>query len=898
MRSRLILWILFTCITIRTSGSHLVGGEFELVHKSGTTYTLSIILYFDELNGQPGAKDLSITASIFRKSDNKLITNVVLPIFTESPVNYTQPLCSKGELKTLRILYRRDVPLRPETFNDPDGYYISWQRCCRNYTITNIFSQNPGNAGAEAAGQTFYMEFPAVVKNGQSFLNSSPRLFQPLSDYACPGRLYYVDFSGIDDDGDSLVYSMVTPLSTKTVDAFPPVGPKPYPNVNWRPGFSLTKITGGTPDMNITSDGLLTVKPKDQGLYVFAVRCEEYRNGVKIGEVRRDYQLLVLDICPVADPPQILGKRNSDPGFIFDNVMDVSYPGKSPAGDRCIRIQISDPDALKKEDNFRENISIRAVPIGFKSSSLSALLPAETTAVLVNGSTREFDICLPECPLNGNTSYQIGIIAADDACSLPLTDTLKINVQVQIPPNAPPAFTSPDVTELILEGESVVWPVHVSDPDGDPLDLQINPQGFSLANAGMSLTYSYVSPSEITGEFRWNAECDRFDFNEKTNFTTLLQADDDDLCNVQNKNDQMRLDLSIRLPGNAPPRIDSDLTPDPDERKVDNISLKLLRDNILTFQVTGSDLTDNDQIQLKLQGVGFNPADYGITFTGGTATGSLTSPLTWNLDCKKFNLPEKSNFNLRLLAVDNANKCRIYKADTLDVSVQIIRPDNSPPQLSIQNLNSAIQQSGEEYTGQIREEFKLKIIATDNDSNPLDGLTLGTPFPAEALPPGYSFTASAGSGTVEGLFSWSPECGILSKGSNSNTYEFSFLVNDDRCNNPLSQALPVRLIIQDNPFDESRLRIPNVITPNGDALNDYFALDDLDESVAAAVGFPDDNCVRQFEEIRILNRWGKTVFQSKNRYFRWNAAQESEGVYFYTVRFNDYFYKGSVTVVR
>ena len=892
------MWLAVSVLTMRTYASHLVGGEFELVYKSGTTYTLSIILYFDELNGSPGAKDLSITASIFRKSDNKLMSNVVLPIITETDVAYTQPACSKGELKTLRIVYRRDVPLKPELFNDPEGYYIAWQRCCRNYTITNIFSQNPETAGAEAAGQTFYMEFPAVVKNGEPFLNSSPRLFQPLSDYACPGRLYYVDFSGVDDDGDSLVYSMVTPLSTKTVDALPPVSPTPYPPVKWRPGFSLTKITGGTPDMNITTNGLLTVKAKNQGLYVFAVRCEEYRNGVKIGEVRRDFQLLVLDVCPVADPPQILGKRKGDTSYGFDGSMSISYAGGAPEDARCISVQVSDPDALKEEDKFRENITIRAIPIGFSSGPLASLLPAETSAVLFNGSTREFEICLPECPLNGKTSYQIGIVAADDACSLPLTDTLKITVQVQIPPNAPPIFSSPDVSEQIQEGQSAVWPIAVTDPDGDPLNLNINTQGFSLANTGMSITYSYLSPSQITGELRWDAACDRYDFSQKTSFNILLRADDDDLCNVQNKNDLMKLDLSIRLPGNASPRIDSDLTPDPDERRVDGINLKLLRDNTLTFQVTGSDLTDNDQLQLKLEGAGFNPADYGISFPGGSGTGSVTSPLTWNLDCRKFNLQQKSIFDLRLLVVDNANKCRVYKADTLNVLVQILKPDNNAPQLSILNLNTAVEQSGPEYRGQIREDFKLKVTATDSDGNPTDRLSLGVPYPSEALPPGYTFTTTAGTGTAEGLFTWSPDCQIFKEGSTSNTYEFSFIVSDDRCNNPLSEALPVRLVISDKPFDESRLRIPNVITPNGDELNDYFALDDTDEALAAAVGFPEDNCFRKFEEIRILNRWGKTVFQSKNRYFRWNADQESEGVYFYTVQFNDYFYKGSVTVVR
>ena len=84
-------------------------------------------------------------------------------------------------------------------------------------------------SAARAAGQTFYLEFPPVVKDGQPFINSSPRLFPPLNDYACPRKPYYVDFAGVDDDGDSLVYSLVTPLSTHSIIAIPPLLPAPYP---------------------------------------------------------------------------------------------------------------------------------------------------------------------------------------------------------------------------------------------------------------------------------------------------------------------------------------------------------------------------------------------------------------------------------------------------------------------------------------------------------------------------------------------------------------------------------------------------------------------------------------------------------------------------------------------
>jgi hypothetical protein len=94
-------------------------------------------------------------------------------------------------------------------------------------------------------------------------------------------RPYYVDFAGIDDDGDSLVYSLTTPLNTTTSDALPPVSAGPYPSVIWRPGYGLTNIINGQPDLHISKEGLLTAIPRTQGLFVFAVKIDEYRAGTK-----------------------------------------------------------------------------------------------------------------------------------------------------------------------------------------------------------------------------------------------------------------------------------------------------------------------------------------------------------------------------------------------------------------------------------------------------------------------------------------------------------------------------------------------------------------------------------------------------------------------------------------
>jgi hypothetical protein len=588
-------------ISIPVVASHIVGGEFELVHLSGNTYRLNLIIYFDQINGAPGAKDQSVAVSIYRKRDKVLMGNVAMVLSEESNVPYTQPECSNGEIITSKLFYTTTLILSPEIYTDPEGYFVVWERCCRNYTITNIYSQIPQGNNI-AAGQTFYLEFPPVVKNGQPFINSSPRLFPPLNDFACPFRPYYVDFAGVDDDNDSLVYTLVTPLNTTSAVALPPASPGPFPLVIWKPGYGLSNIINGQPDLKISKSGLLTTTPTTQGLFVFAVRIDEYRSGEKIGESRRDFQMLVVDACPQAEPPQILGKKITESDFNYDENMSVSFTNLTADADRCIQVRISDPDASNVNDNFTERISIRAVSLNFKKN-INEVLPEITTATLLNGSTKDFSICLPRCPYFEGGPYQIGIIAFDDACSLPLSDTLKIEVNIEPPPNAKPYFVDPVQPLLIIppldEGNSFEREFEAHDDDGDELIVAITTDGFVLADAGFQVEiYEPRQNGLVRGKIKWDAFCDIYNFTNRNNFEVKIAVNDKDVCDFGDPV-SAAFRFTVKLPSNNDPVIDTDLTSDPQERQVLNIQRRI--NESLSFLVTGKDLSDNDFLVLDLQ---------------------------------------------------------------------------------------------------------------------------------------------------------------------------------------------------------------------------------------------------------------------------------------------------------
>src|SRR5690606_26499843 len=128
------------------------------------------------------------------------------------------------------------------------------------------------------------------------------------------------------------------------------------------------------------------------GLYVFAVKCEEFRNGIKIGEIRRDFQMLVLTDCPPATKPVVEGKRKDQLTY-NRNQLSVTFDNTITDENRCIDIRVSDPDAATR----MEKIKILAIAVDFEND-VSEILPASPTATLSHGNAASFTVCFPQCP--------------------------------------------------------------------------------------------------------------------------------------------------------------------------------------------------------------------------------------------------------------------------------------------------------------------------------------------------------------------------------------------------------------------------------------------------------------------------------------------------------------------
>ncbi|WP_439879968.1 gliding motility-associated C-terminal domain-containing protein [Pontibacter sp. MBLB2868] len=498
MKLRLLFCVLLLCLCFKALATHIVGGELSLQQRAGYNYRIILNLYFDDIHGDPNRKDAVARIGIFEKGTNRSIKALSLPLRGEEAINYTNVGCTTSDLKTLKLIYYEDIYLDPAIYNSPNGYYIASEICCRNPPISNIVT--PGDAGT-----TFYIEFPAVIRNGVQFNNSSPTLSPPPSDYACVGELFYYDFSSTDADGDELVYDLVTPLNGHSVpgkDAVPPASPAPYPEIQWLPGYNAGKQIQGNPDLAIDrTTGRLTVRPASLGLFVFGVRCQEFRNGVKIGEVRRDFQLLVKN-CHRNESPQVSAilPGSTQP---YQEGQIVRISSKDP---RCIKVLFTDPDP-------GEPLSLAAKPGNFNNNFFS--LSGTVSGVVNTGNqdeALEATLCLEPCFDTEGGVYLLNLIVSDEGdngCSLPRQDTLQLSLVVEPLPNNPPSIalsTSKRIME-VSEGDVIRFDVTGTDLDDEEITVSATGKGFDINS--QNITFETKSGlGLVTVPFTWQIDCE------------------------------------------------------------------------------------------------------------------------------------------------------------------------------------------------------------------------------------------------------------------------------------------------------------------------------------------------------------------------------------------------------
>lgn len=285
--SKLVVSILLFFCTLTSFASHIVGGDIYYDYLGNNQYRFYVNVYRDCFSSG-AVYDSPLNFSVFRISNNSRFGDYEFTFNGSQPVptNFNNPCgTAPTNICTEISVYQQVITLPPLA----GGYRVAYQRCCRGPNINNLITP-------EDTGLTLSVDVPTSANN--NYINSSPRFtnYPPL--VLCNNDELIFDHSATDPDGDALVYSLVTPYAGgDALNPMPvPIPPPNYPLVTWAGGFSATQPLGAGSTLTINPvTGVISALPSMTGRFVVGIQVQEYRNGVLLSTMIRDFIFQVFN---------------------------------------------------------------------------------------------------------------------------------------------------------------------------------------------------------------------------------------------------------------------------------------------------------------------------------------------------------------------------------------------------------------------------------------------------------------------------------------------------------------------------------------------------------------------------------------------------------------------------
>ncbi|WP_338871117.1 gliding motility-associated C-terminal domain-containing protein [Spirosoma sp. SC4-14] len=253
-----------------SQATHVRAGEITTRRLPGATLTYEITLttYYDEVTGKTAANDANSYTFCFgdgTQADVKRVSRKYINGGTSSVNTY----------------------VTTHTYAGPGAYTIGVQIANRNKGTLNL---PPAGSSDQI---TFYVSTTILI-NAALQVNSTPVMLNPPLDSARVGQKFCHNPAAFDADGDSLAYRLSKPqegIPNSCRSRFIPAYQDPTT-------FSTVREDGGAPPtftIDAKTGDLCWDAPGQAGQFNFAFIIEEWRNGVLIGEITRDMQIIVVD---------------------------------------------------------------------------------------------------------------------------------------------------------------------------------------------------------------------------------------------------------------------------------------------------------------------------------------------------------------------------------------------------------------------------------------------------------------------------------------------------------------------------------------------------------------------------------------------------------------------------
>jgi hypothetical protein len=480
-----------------------MGGEITYKCVGGNTFVFDLVFYRD-CNGA----EVNIVSENLRVWNHPTVKIVLLKFIARQDISPKCTEVSGGSIALScgsgsaggngvgaieKIIYRSD-PVVLQGVPPPQGWVFTFENFSRSIALTNI--DNPTNYGITLAAKMYAI--PGATEIGCN--DSSPVFLQEPYFVSCSGNPYIYNMNAVDPDLDSIHFDFGVPYDRFPQGIYdPPNNPIPVP---FESGFSFNSPTPGVvfnsanqPAKINPLTGELSFTSFSTGNYAIKITATSFRKGVKISEVEREMQLVVLSCNSLNDFPVI---QAPFPGNSFEKTIK--------AGD-LVSFTLNAKDDGKLQDGTSQTLFLGASGPMFGANlvstngcdispcaTLNSMVPIsakKNVSAVFNWQTTCDHLVNQYGIVSDQVTYNFVFKVQDDYCPVPEVRYATVSIKV-INPGVIPATrikciqNNPSTNKLTISWNSV------ADPNGSFVSYQ-----FRSVQSGLIATVSDINQTSI-----------------------------------------------------------------------------------------------------------------------------------------------------------------------------------------------------------------------------------------------------------------------------------------------------------------------------------------------------------------------------------------------------------------
>ena len=422
----------------KLNATHLMGGEITWECLGNGNYVFHLNLYRDCSGEEP---QNSYTLDVHNNP-----TLSTIDVYLDSQEEITPNCngisfdCGSGSSNATMMYRYSSSQIAIMGVPPPEGYVFTMYDCCRNSSISNLYTTGTDGMMIRAIMYPFQGQDVGTCYDSSPVFNSVPTTI------LCVGNEFSFNYVASDVDLDSLVYSFAKPLdvnSGNTCSVFVPEAPcvnelpfdqgfsydSPFPGSSLNPANIPATINSNTGEVSFLSNTI--------GRSVNVVSVKAYKCGQLVSEIFREIQVIMIDCASTNAVPQVYIDDLYNQGNTF---YDTVYAGELVN----FEIKFTDDDV---EGGTPQTLTLEAEGGQFGGNFINPgngcdvapcatltggvpLMSTDSVKTTFNWQTSCNHIANVDGCVSESNTYNFVVKASDDFCPAPASNIATISITI------------------------------------------------------------------------------------------------------------------------------------------------------------------------------------------------------------------------------------------------------------------------------------------------------------------------------------------------------------------------------------------------------------------------------------------------------------------------------------